>query len=286
MSAPATVDFASTAQVVRVRDHDLHLNVVGDGPVLLMLHGSGPGASSWSNFRGNIPQLARHFRVIAVDQPGFGHSSRLDYSRGSFFAQTSALLGELLSSMGAEQVSVLGNSLGGGTALRVALDHPDLVDRLVLMGPGGAAVPIFSLPVSEGLRQLNEFYQDPGPSKGKLVQFLRTMVYDAARITPELVEERWAVASNPENFAAAREWLASLARTPEQDQLWRYLHKVHHQTLMIWGRDDRTIPLDSAFFALRRIPNARLHVFPRCGHWAQVECETEFNRLVIDFLTA
>jgi 4,5:9,10-diseco-3-hydroxy-5,9,17-trioxoandrosta-1(10),2-diene-4-oate hydrolase len=116
--------------------------------------------------------------------------------------------------------------------------------------------------------------------------FLRVMVYDQSLITDELVDERFAVVSSPESLAAMAAMGASFARpeTYEQGMLWREAHRLRQRVLLIWGREDRVNPLDGALLALKTIPRAQLHVFGRCGHWAQLEKFEEFNRLAVDFL--
>jgi pimeloyl-ACP methyl ester carboxylesterase len=281
------ITFDATSRHVKAGDITLHLNEVGDGPPLVMLHGSGPGATSWSNFKGNLPALSQHFRVLAVDQPGYGLSDKPTFTRDdSVFRVTSRALAGLLDELGIERADFVGNSLGGANALRFALDHPERVRRMVLMGPGGAAVNVFSPPLSEGFKLLRAFYSAKEPSREQLEAFIRIMVFDQALITDELIEERYRSAIDPETLDGARRVQQSMDDLPEDDQLWRFLHRVRHPVLMTWGRDDRVLPLDAAFFALRRMPNARLHVFPKCGHWAQVEHQKEFDRLTIDFLTA
>jgi pimeloyl-ACP methyl ester carboxylesterase len=281
-----SITFESTSRFVKAGDITLHLNEVGDGPVLVLLHGSGPGATSWSNFKQNLPALSQQFRVLAVDQPGYGLSDKPSFTRDdSIFKVTARALAGLLDELDIQQAHFIGNSLGGATALKFTLEHPDRVARLVLMGPGGAAVNIFSPPLSEGFKLLRAFYAAADPAREQLEAFLRVMVFDQELITEDLIAERYAAAIEPAQLDGARRVLESMDHLPEDDQLWRSLHRIRHPVLMTWGRDDRVMPLDMAMFAMRRMPNARLHVFPKCGHWAQLEHREEFDRLTIDFLT-
>ncbi|MER7012885.1 4,5:9,10-diseco-3-hydroxy-5,9,17-trioxoandrosta-1(10),2-diene-4-oate hydrolase [Saccharopolyspora sp. NPDC000359] len=265
----------------------LHYHEAGDpaASTVVMLHGGGPGASSWSNFARNIPVFAEDFRTIAVDQPGFGRSAK-PTEHGQYFTHSASALLELLDELGVERAHLLGNSLGGGTAVRFALDHPDRAGRLVLMGPGGLSLNVFAPDPTEGVRKLSAFAAPPGPSKEKLADFLRTMVHDQSLITDELVEERYAAAATPESLAAMRAMGASFmqADTFEEGLLWREAHRLRQRVLLVWGREDRVNPLDGALLALKLIPRAQLHVFGRCGHWAQLEKFAEFNRIAKDFL--
>ncbi|WP_425427048.1 4,5:9,10-diseco-3-hydroxy-5,9,17-trioxoandrosta-1(10),2-diene-4-oate hydrolase [Actinophytocola xinjiangensis] len=261
----------------------LHYHEQGTGEALVLLHGGGPGASGWSNFGPNLPVFAQRFRTLVVDQPGFGGSDRPEIT-DQYFAFSAAALVRLLDERGIERAHVVGNSLGGGTAVRLALDHPDRAGRLVLMAPGGLNLSVFAPDPTEGVKRLYQFAAPPGPSRDKLAAFLRTLVYDPALITDELVEQRYANAADPGALAAMASLGASFAAYPERGMLWREAHRLRQRVLLVWGREDRVNPLDGALVALKVIPRARLHVFGRCGHWAQLERFAEFNRLVLDFL--
>ncbi|MGZ4554358.1 MAG: 4,5:9,10-diseco-3-hydroxy-5,9,17-trioxoandrosta-1(10),2-diene-4-oate hydrolase [Mycobacteriaceae bacterium] len=288
MAELAEVTFDSTSRYAQVRD-DLRLHYheagVGNGPTVVLLHGGGPGASSWSNFGRNIAVLAESFHVIAVDQPGFGRSDKLE-SHPQYFTHSSSALNDLFTKLGIERAHLVGNSLGGGTAVRFALNYPERAGRLVLMGPGGLSINLFAPDPTEGVSKLGTFSAPPGPSKDKLEAFLRIMVYDQSLITPELLEERYAIASTPESLTAMKAMGRSFAGADYEDgMLWRDAYKLRQRVLLIWGREDRVNPLDGALLALKTIPRAELHVFGRCGHWAQLEKFDEFNKLTTEFLS-
>lgn len=284
----STVDFRTEGAYAEVGGGlRLHYHEAGTehDETVVLLHGGGPGASAASNFARNIPVFAKSFRTIAVDQPGFGRSAKPTEHPQYFTHSATAVVG-LLDALGIEKAHLVGNSLGGGAAVRLALDHPRRAGRLVLMGPGGVSVNVFSPDPTEGIKNLARFAASPGPSKDKLAAFLRVMVHDQSLITDELIEERFAAASTPESLAAMAAMGASFARPDsyEQGMLWREVHRLRQRVLLIWGREDRVNPLDGALLALKNIPRAQLHVFGNCGHWAQVERFEEFNRLAIDFL--
>ncbi|MDA3628409.1 alpha/beta fold hydrolase [Saccharopolyspora sp. WRP15-2] len=270
------VTFDSTSRTTKLPSGlTLHHHEAGDPAqsTVVMLHGGGPGASSWSNFSRNIPVFAERFHVIAVDQPGFGRSDK-PTEHGQYFTHSASALLELLDELSVERAHLLGNSLGGGTAVRFALNHPDRAGRLVLMGPGGLSLNVFAPDPTEGVRKLSAFGAPPGPSKEKLADFLRTMVHDQSLITDELVEERFAAASTPESLAAMRAMGASFMQpdTYEEGLLWREVHRLRQRVLLVWGREDRVNPLDGALLALKLIPRAQLEKF------------AEFNRIAQDFL--
>ena len=256
---------------------------LGGGLPLVMLHGGGPGASAWSNFGSALGRFAEDFRVLLVDQPGFGGSERVQIE-GHFFTYAAHKLAALLDEMGIEKVHLLGNSLGGGTAVRFALTYPKRVGRLILMGPGGLAQNIFSPDPTEGIKRLYEFGGDPTPERMRA--FISTMVSNQKLVTDELVEERFATATAPGTRESMASMGASFANpdTYEEGFLWREAYKIRHHTLLTWGREDRVNPLDGGLLALKLIPKASLHVFPNCGHWAQIEAAEEFHSVATGYL--
>ncbi|WP_433564296.1 4,5:9,10-diseco-3-hydroxy-5,9,17-trioxoandrosta-1(10),2-diene-4-oate hydrolase [Nocardia sp. CA-151230] len=286
MTAVGEITYESTSRFAQVRpDLKLHYHEagVGNGPTIVLLHGGGPGASSWSNFAKNIPVLAKDFHVLAVDQPGFGQSDK-PTEHPQYFVHSASALKDLLDTLGiTERVHLLGNSLGGGAATRFALDYPDRAGKLVLMGPGGLSTNLFAPDPTEGVKLLSKFNFEP--TKENLEAFLRIMVFDQKLITPELVEERFASASQPESLAATRAMGKSFAGPDfAKGMIWRDAFKLRQPVLMIWGREDRVNPIDGALVALKMVPRVQLHVFGGCGHWAQLEKFDEFNRLATDFL--
>ena len=256
-----------------------------DGTPVVMLHGGGPGASAWSNFGPNLPVFAERFRTLLVDQPGFGKSGCPPVT-GSYFTFSANALAALLTGLGIERVHLIGNSLGGGTAVRFALEYPERAGRLVLMGPGGLSLNLFAPDPTEGVKRLMEFAAPPGPSREKLEAFLRTLVFDQRLVTDELIDERFAVASDPGALAAMAAMGASFGHPAHAEEafLWREAHRLRQRVLLVWGREDRVNPLDGALVALKTIRRCQLHVFGGCGHWAQLEKFDEFNRLVIGYL--
>jgi 4,5:9,10-diseco-3-hydroxy-5,9,17-trioxoandrosta-1(10),2-diene-4-oate hydrolase len=263
----------------------LHYDEAGTGTPVVMLHGGGPGASGVSNFGANLPVFAKRFRTLVVDQPGYGKSDKPQI-QGNYFTFAAGALRTLLDELGIEKAHLVGNSLGGGTAVRFALTHPERAGRLVLMAPGGLSLNVFAPDPTEGVRRLAEFGAPPGPSREKMAAFLRTLVFDQQLVTDELIDERYARASEPDALKAMASMGASFfdPASYEQGLLWREAHRLRQRVLLIWGREDRVNPVDGALVALKMIRRGQLHVFGGCGHWVQLERAAEFNRLAIDFL--
>ena len=256
----------------------------GDADTVVLLHGGGPGASSWSNFGQTMPVIAGRYRTVMMDLPGYGQTAARP-ATGHFFTVTAEALAGLLDHLGIGKAHLIGNSLGGGAALRFALNFPKRAGRLVLMGPGGLTLNVLAPDPTEGVRRLMEFGAPPGPSRAKMAAFLRIMVHDQSLITDELIDERYAQASQPEALAAMIAMGASFfGEHAEDGMLWREAHRVKHEVLLIWGREDRVNPLDGALIAVKQLRRVQLHVFGGCGHWAQLEKFDEFNELSLRFL--
>jgi pimeloyl-ACP methyl ester carboxylesterase len=263
-----------------LRYHD-----AGDGSPLLLLHGSGPGVTGWRNFRGILATFAQHFRCLILEFPGFGVS---DDFGGHPMLTAQGAVGTFVEALELDSIDIVGNSMGGGVGVNFAIRHPDKVRRLVTIG--GIGTNIFTPGPSEGIRLLQEFTEDP--TRQRLVDWLHSMVYDPALVTDELIEERWQLATDPATLEAARRMYSKAAfaammtamRNSDGPLPWALMHKVQAPTLLTWGRDDRVSPLDMALIPMRTIPNAEMHVFPNCGHWAMIEAKPAFEATVLSFL--
>ena len=274
----------ATSRSLTTPNGDLHYHEAGDGPPLVLLHGSGPGVSAWANFGDNLATFATRFRTLALDLPGFGRS--YEPTDSPVLHGPDAVVA-FLDGLGIDEAAIVGNSLGGGFGARVAAGHPERVSRLVTMG--GVGLPLFSPLPSEGISRLVDFVEDP--TRSRLVEWMRTMVYDPALLTEEFVEMRWQAADDAEALAGIRriynrEMLGVLRQMMlDNTATLSMLRQIKAPTLVTWGRDDRVTPLDGFITPMRLIPNCELHVFPDCGHWAMLERKDEWERVVMSFLT-
>ena len=266
----------------------IHLAEAGaaDAPVLVMLHGGGPGASGIANYIQNLAELTKRFRVVLPDQPGFGGSYRpsqeeLDTKSITQIA-VDALI-EAFDTVGVETFHLLGNSLGGAAAIALAQQHPDRVARLVLMAPGGGWLPFGPTP-TEGQKEMWKYYNGEGPTLKKMKSFIGVMTAEPKKWTAT-AEDRYEASLDESHVEFYHRLNAHFAQRRGMDPLWRDLHKVKAPTLLLWGRDDRTITLEGAQIMLKYIRDVQLHVFGNCGHWVQLERQTEFERLVTDHLS-
>lgn len=275
-----------TEHVVRTSLGDIAVAEAGTGPVLVMLHGGGPGASGVSNYHQNLPALAARFRVILPDQPGFGGSYRpteADLAARSITEITVDALYQALDALGVERFHLLGNSLGGAAAIAMAQARPERVSGLVLMAPGGGWLPFGPTP-TEGQKEMFRYFNGTGPSEKKMAAFIRTMVFDHRQFGADVVKARYEASLDESHIAFYHRYNAAFAKRRGMDPLWRDLHRIKAPTLLLWGRDDRTITLEGAQIMLKYIRNVQLHVFGDCGHWVQLERAREFERHVAGFL--
>ena len=268
----------ATSKFVQAGTVKLRYHEAGRGPTLIMIHGGGPGAGGWSNYRRNVDHFAERFRVILPDLPGFAKSDKPKIEGGILTFMAKAIK-DLMDALDISRAHFVGNSLGGATTMKLAVDYPDRADRLVLMGAPGLA--LFTPQPSEGIKHLISYYDPPGPSMEKLRSFLNVMVYDSSALTDQLIKERYEASTQPDLVANP---IMSRSTAARFEPIWRDVARIKHKTLLVWGRDDRTVTLDHSFFLLNQLENVRLHVFSKCGHWAQWEKAAEFNRLVTDFL--
>jgi len=279
-----TARTAGEAQTVATPHGTISYHVVGDGPPLFLLHGSGPGVTGLENFAGNLDHYATRFRTYVPDLPGYGRSDPspdgVDRAHESILAMMDAL--------GVDRASIIGNSYGGIVASRFAASFPDRAERIVLIG--GLGYNLFAPFPNEGINLLSAFVEDP--TADRLRQWLHSMVWDKSVITDEMVERRLAQALEPvtrettykmysraslaalTGFASGAAGLKGLA----------YLGDIRCPVLLAWGQDDRVSQMDRAFIPMRIIPDCQVHLFPRCGHWVMIEAKAEFEAITMAFL--
>jgi pimeloyl-ACP methyl ester carboxylesterase len=256
---------------------------------LVLLHGGGPGATGASNYARNIDAFAgAGYRVLVPDLPGYGRSSK-ELDHADPFGDLALAVRGLLDARGIDRAHLVGNSFGGAATLRLALDRPDRVARLVLMGPGGIGTTR-ALP-TKGLSALMGYYTGGGPSREKLRSFIRDyLVFDAAQLPEELLELRYqasidpaVVANPPLGRPTGRGALRTLLRMDFTRDRAR-VARCAVPTLVIWGTADKVNRPSGGPWLARTMPDCDLHLFARTGHWAQFEQADRFNNLVLAWL--
>ena len=249
----------------------------GKGDPVVLIHGSGPGVTSYANWRLVLPALAENFRVLAPDMVGFGFSERptnIEYGVQTWADQVVGLMDTLE----LPTAHLVGNSFGGAIALRIATQHPDRVGKLVLMGSMGVPFPI-----TEGLERVWGYQ----PSFENMRKVLDVFAYSRELVNDELAEVRYRGSIQPgfqESFAAMfpaprQRWVEAMC-TPEAD-----IRRLPHRTLIVHGREDQVIPVQTSLRLMELIDNADLSVFSHCGHWSMIERTADFNRSVSEFFS-
>ena len=259
--------------------------VHGDGPDVVMLHGGGPGATGASNYSKNVEALSERHRLWVIDFPGWGRSSKNLKAFGGEgpFQNGGRAVRAFMDTVGLPKAHLIGKSFGGSAALCLAMDHPDRVEKLVLMGPGGGVVAGAKGP-TEGIRRLLTYYLGEGPTLEKLRGFVDLLVYDQSLITPDLLQARFDASNNPE--ICANPPLVPSSAAPGKETfigLDPRLASLPHRALFVWGIQDKVNPLPG-MEPFRAMPGADFVELARCGHWAQWEHPDRFNDLVISFL--
>ncbi len=275
-----------TSKFVSIRegeaDLNIHYNDTESGEeVVVMLHGSGPGASGWANFNRNIQPLTEAgYRVILMDSPGWSKSDTIvnDSSRSHLNAR---VLKGLVDALGLNRIHIIGNSMGGHSAVAFALEYPEHVDKLILMGGGTGGGSLFTPMPAEGIKRIGKLYRDP--TMENLKEMMDIFVFDTSNLTEELFQTRL------DNILARRDHLENFVKSSQANpkqfpDVGHRLGEIANETLIVWGRDDRFVPMDTGIRLVNGLQRAELHIFNRCGHWVQWEYADKFNRMVLDFL--
>ncbi|TXG97642.1 MAG: alpha/beta fold hydrolase [Zoogloea sp.] len=274
MSAIATTPEIGRSVLAAGRHTNVH--DLGSGAPVLLIHGSGPGVTAWANWRLVMPALAQSCRVIAPDMAGFGYTERLPGEVHTMEGWVAHAIG-VLDALGIERTDLVGNSFGGAIALALAIRHPERVRRLVLMGSVGVPFEI---------TQALDAVWGYQPSLEAMRGLLDLFAFDRSLVNDELARLRYEASIRPgfqESFGAMfpaprQRWVDAMV-SREAD-----IRALPNPTLVIHGRDDKVIPLQTSLTLSSWIPRSQLHVFGQCGHWTQIEHASRFARLVGDFL--
>ncbi|MEM7135107.1 MAG: alpha/beta hydrolase [Myxococcota bacterium] len=263
--------YADVGSGISMHYHDAG---TGDRGAVLFVHGSGPGASGWSNFKGNYPQLVEHgFRTIVPDTMGYGYSTKPEEGTYSL-ADVAAQYKGLLDALNIDKVSVIGNSQGGAIAITMALEYPQLVDKLVLMAPGALEKREVYMEM-EGIKAMIRVLYKEGISKETMRKVFTLQLHDASKITDEVIEERYQVA-----MTQHRDNIARIQVINQEDRL----SEIQCAVLCFWGANDKFCPVTGASKVAARCADARTVLISGCGHWVMVEYAELFNNLTSQFL--
>jgi len=271
MSNPEIVNSIKTGNY-NTNYHDL-----GEGEVILFIHGSGPGVSAYANWRLTMPELAKDFRVIAPDMAGFGYTDRVDGTNYNMDVWVKQSI-DLMDALDIKTFSLVGNSFGGALALALAIKYPERLNKIVLMGAMG-----IDFELTAGLDQAWGYT----PSIENMKSLLDTFAYSRVLVTDELAKMRYEASirsgfqeSFSSMFPYPRQSSVSAMASNEED-----IKKINKDVLIIHGRDDKVIPFENSIRLHSLITSSQLHSFGECGHWSQIEHKDRFNKLLVDFFT-
>ena len=273
---------------IKTGAYESYVNISGadQAQPILFLHGSGPGVTAWSNWQFALPALDGQFHCIAPDLAGFGATDHPNPAPSGMHRwmrlwvdQCKALLDE----MKIEKAHLVGNSMGGAIALHLLMDAPDRFDRVVHMGPIGTPHRI-----TPALDRLWGFYDDPTLQSFRNV--IRWFVYDDAFLADKLdgiARTRFEAAMNPDVERSFKAMFPAPRQTAIDDLAVSELaiRLMNHPTLLIHGRDDHIVPLETSMYLLQHLPSVQLHVFGQCSHWTQIEHAQKFNHLLAQFFS-
>ena len=247
----------------------------GTGPTLILIHGGGAGADGWGNWRSCIVTYARHFRVLVPDMPGFGRTAKPDPTGYGYTQQnrTRHLLA-FMDAVGVDRAHLIGNSMGGATALGVAMAEPRRVDKLVLMGSAGLAI---ANPDPSYMKNLTSYdYTVDG-----MRRIVSALTAPGFEIDEQAVQYRHALMQD----IAARVALKAIVAhklTYERDAI----AAVKTPTLVVGGKDDQVAVLARTYGYLELLENSWGFILPHVGHWAMIEAPSEFLAITSIFLDA
>lgn len=253
-----------------------HYYETGSGDPLILIHGGGAGADAWGNWRGSLNDFAQHYRVFAIDMVGFGFTDKpspdtFEYNQSTRVEHITAFIAQL----NLENVNLIGNSMGGMTSIGVAIENPDRINKIVLMGSAGIQAPI-----SDELKSIMNYDYTPAGME-RIVQGLTNPDFEYDQ---DIVLYRHQLSTDPDCRAA---YDAIMGWIREQHGLYYpedYIRKVTQPALVVNGKLDKVVQLDCAYKLLELIDNSTGYILPNCGHWAMIEHPQKFARVALSFL--
>ena len=284
MSERQTVPSVPEGKYVDIGDGlELHLH---DSPadegvphrgVVLFIHGSGPGASGYSNFNGNYPAFnAAGYRTLVPDMFGYGYSSKP--TEGKFFMNDlAAQFVRMLDGLGIDEpVHLVGNSMGGAVCIQMALHHADRVGKLILMAPGGLEERDVYMNMVGIKTMIGNLMKSKGVvTREGLRETFKLQLHDESLITDEIIEERFQVSELQPKGLLSR----LIVKNAAED-----LGKIEQETICLWGVDDKFCPVSGAYKVAERVKGSRTVLINGCGHWVMVEYAKLFNETSVRFL--
>ena len=268
-----------------------HIVTMGEGPPVLLVHGSSIAVDGWLTWFRLAPMLAQTHRVILYDQPGFGHSEVPADRRYLDRLERARHAAELIDALDLVGLSVIGHSEGGFVAAWLALHKPDRLSRILITTSGGTAPILGDARDAAWMAASTHVYDYPRRARSE-EEFVRSDVLLERRSDPPfeaLLRENFRLAmqsGNAECFLkhAAGGFGYQRYTALQESELYPYFPKLALPVLLAWAGEDETVPVERGMALARMMPGSELHVFPQAAHWLMHEAPERFGRLVENWL--
>ncbi len=251
----------------------------GEGEPLILLHGFFYDSYLWAD---NINALAKNFKVYALDLWGCGYSTRepLDYGYPLYAEQVLRFIDKL----GIQQASLMGQSMGGGTAIQFCLQHRERVIKLVLVSAAGLPNPVPLIAKFFNLPRIGEFFLELNSDAMRKVGLVNFFIYDKSRLT----DSHFANITRAHKIQGSTEVGLKIQRKDFFDKLYNEIHQLGKMVLppilIVWGREDKAVPLKCGQEMQRILKGSRLAIIDKAGHVPNFNRADEFNQLAVNFL--
>ena len=265
---------------VSIGKHTINYLVAGSGPSLLLIHGANFG---WGVWYPNIPVLAKHFTVYAIDLPGAGRSSRINYRTLDPEINILNVVKSFVRTVGLKKYSVCGCSIGGWVALRLAHEYPENVRKIVVLNNVGfdeymdlsdKVIGFYPLAwiISKTILRSN---------RTKSIElFLRSIFYDRnINLKQEFVDYFLETTKTSHNLL----FISRLTKLNKNFSLSNILPEIKQETLVVWGKEDKIIPLEKNRRNVQLVPNVRVELIQKAGHIPSLEDVERFNSVFLKF---
>ncbi len=261
-----------SSKFIKIKGIDIHYRDEGDGTPILLIHGLGGSLHNWDKITSH---LVKHFRVIRIDLPGFGLSGYFD---GIDVHTIVDLIHEFTNSININNTHIVGNSLGGWITWEFAIKYKEKVNKLVLMNSAGFFGGKERIPTFEIIkRPVFKKIMKRGVPRLLISVILRRQVYYKNRVSKAMIEKYYKMINIEGNF----ERLFSIAKVDLKPNV-DLLHTIQNPTLIIWGKQDTTQPVEYAYEFKKRIPQAEIEIYDKVGHIPMIE---EPHRTFADVLS-
>ena len=259
----------------------------GSGENVLLLHGANIG---WGQWYPNIAELAQYFKVYALDLPGSGASTKINFRTSHLENDFLKTVDEFIKVQRIHHVHIIGHSFGGWIALKLALKEKKYINKIVLVNSLGFSdyLPLKNRLLSIYIIAKIFSYTIMSPSKKNMQKFLKGVLHNVSALKNEFIDYFYENVKEP---STAHPFLfinriSGLFKMKKELLLINELAKIHTPVLIVTGNKDPLLPLVKNYENFKLIPNAQIEIFLDTGHVPSIEESRKFNDLVIKFLKA